>query len=386
MAGMEGVRRGGRWAGAALVCMLALLPACGDGGKIATGDPARTFAPIVYLHPDERFMPVSARWFIARSALWLADDQGCEDRKISVGKRLKAQQNEITDWTFLTGIGWGPAYWREANDARCEPRNVYRYYANQLTRPYEDSPDRAADLRLTEGYYLDLMDWARPGVPASATPGGHAIAEVPAWYAQRRTEVDGEPGLRLVYWFLYGFDEPRDSTGRPIERLAHEGDWERVELLLRGGEGSWEPVQIELARPYGSRRTVPWDQLGRQATAASGEEDDDRTHPVLFAARGSHTLYHRPGRHSQVVDLPKGRTVKVQDDARGVCQACPRIDTAARLLPVRVRHWFGFGGAWGEPGRDSFTTGPLGPHGRWPDGTHEGNLRRAEQHPRKPEV
>ena len=360
---------------ALLAAGLAALSLTGCGGSargtVATDDPASAFAPVVHLHPGERFMPMSARWFLGRSVLGFAEDLGCEDRKIAVGRLLKAQQNDVTDWMFIEGIGRGPSYWREPyRDAKCDRyRDRYRYNANQLTRPHDDSPRRARDLEPGEGYYLDLMDWARPG-PAASRDGGQAtVAASGSWFERSPQEVDGEPGLRLTYWMLFGMNVPHGTGGRRLAALTHEGDWERVDVLLRGEGGEWEPAGVRLRDAGGRVRQLDWEDVRSVAAGArGGEGTGEATHPVLFAARGAHSLEPRQGVAISAVELGGGRVVRVRGVAAGPCPACARWETWRRLGPARKRLWYGFGGAWGAPGSTSATTGPLGPGGAFAKG------------------
>lgn len=375
---MEGTWRGRLLASALALCGALLSGGCGDGdssaGKVRTADPAREFAPLVSLHPAERLMPADPLWTIARSALWFADDQGCEHQKISVGRALKAQRDRVIDWTFVTGLGHGPSYWREAALADCErDREAYRYYANQRTRPYDPGAGRAPGLRLGEGYYLDLIDTAREGQPIVEREDQLAVT-VPAYFESRPAEVDGEPGLQLSYWLLFAMNAQLGSNG-PVGAMTHEGDWERVEVLLRGNEGSYEPVSVRLPTPGGDWRERPWRSVDHVAGGPGGR----RTHPVLLAARGSHTLYTRPGRVERSAVAGDGTTVRVVDVSARRCSGCPRWAIWEKLGEARRQAWYGFGGAWGEPGRSELTTGPLGPHGDdWPKGDPAEDYRRAQ--------
>ena len=356
------------------------IAACGgsepeEAGGIRTGQPEVTFAPVVQLAERERYRPMDARWFLARSALWLADDQGCPDGKIAVGRQLRAQRTPVVDWLYLSGIGWGPTYWRQMYKPGCEDkRQRYRYFANQRTRPHDDAPDRAKGMRVTEGYYLDLMDWAREG-PPRADGGSPDAAQV--LYKRRHPAPDARPGLRLTYSMLYGMSEPRDASGRPIVALTHEGDWERVDVLLSGEKGRYEPVGVRLIHEQQPPRWIPWSTLHRALDERTGR----RTHPVLYAARDSHTLHARPGRHRHEVRLGR-ETVTIVDLAAASCKYCGRWRTWEDLADVRTQPWYGFGGAWGKPGRTEATTGPLGPHGTWGNGTAtDNNLERPKQRP-----
>lgn len=352
---------------AALACLAAAAGGCGESagaGAIEARNPAAAFAPVVHFHPREPYRPMGARWFLSRSMLLFAEDDGCADREVSVGRLLKAQQNEVTDWTFITGLGEGPGYWRYAYTASCDDyRPGQRHYANGLTRPLDESPGRSPGLRVGEGFYLDLMDWGRGGPKPRDEAGQAVVGDAFAWFERRRHEVDGEPGLLLSYWMLFGMSEPRDPRDRAVAALTHEGDWERVDVLLRGEGGEWEPLAVRLTGPDGRPREIAWERL--RLTAAEGGPAAAPTHPVLFAARGGHSLYARPGAHERDVDLGDGRVVRVRDVAVASCMECPRWETWRRLSPAGDRAWYGFGGAWGEVGPTDQRTGPLGPHGAW---------------------
>ena len=344
-------------AGVVLACCLAA--GCGSDSSgssadsVKTRDPETTFAPLVALDRKERWLPMDADWFLNRSIFGFADDQGCADRAIAVGYELEDLWSPAVDWLGQPGLGTASgttAYFRtpyapatpdhdvEATGIPCPFREGYRIFANQQTRPYEKK-DRAPGVRLTEGYYVDLVDRARGGQrPRPAGDGSKKIA-APAYVERHAEDVDGESGLRLTYWLLYGMNEPLDGRGEPIEPRTHEGDWERVDVLLQeGGDDEWAPVTVRLLDADGRRRDVPWSSIERAST-----------HPVLSAARGDHSL--SPARRG--------------DD----CSGCPRWPTWASVAPVRKQPWYGFGGAWGQPGDTSATTGPLGPHGKWAPGS-----------------
>jgi hypothetical protein len=343
MATMEGT-----WRGRAIVAALMLTVACAATGcdssttdadtpapgEVHTRDLATTFAPRILVDRDEPYRPMGVQWFLDRSALAFAEDQGCADRKIAVGRRLGAQQNEIIDWLFVSGLGQRDenSYMRIPYDADCELDVGGDIAAKELTRPYQLA-GRPRSLRLGEGYFLDLMDWARPGPPPDALP------VTPAYFDARRERVDGQPGLRIAYWLLFGMSEPRDADGQALASRSHEGDWERVDVLLRGRSGAYEPRSLEVPATDGRRRVeLRWPDL-RRVRGASGVA----SHPVLRAERGGHTL------------------VAIS------CRACRPWDTWNRLRDASPHYWYGFGGAWGEVGVSNGTTGPLGPNnGVWP--------------------
>jgi hypothetical protein len=254
-------------------------------------------------------------WFLDRSVLRFAEDQGCPDRKIAVGRTLPEQRTEEFDWIFPIGLGDHSPYYRNPHDGRCELDFDVRVYANQQTRPHE--PDaRAEGIRLGEGFYLDLVDDARPGPERlDGTPV----------YFERRDEGDSQ--VRLTYWMLYGMNAPAGEG----PSATHEGDWERIDVLLRNdGSNRYEPLAVQLISD-GGRHDVPWGQVARSGT-----------HPTVAVALADHAPSAlRPGEP---------------------CDGCSPWRTWETLSPATKHPWYGFGGAWGEPGPTSATTGPAGPH------------------------
>ena len=343
---MEGRWRGAAWAVTVVAGCALMVGASGCGGDessaespaaVKTANPEQTFAPLVELAPDEPWRPMSARWFIERSVLWFAEDRGCDDRKIAVGHTLPEQQNTTIDWIFPKGFGIGPAYYRSPYRTRCNMHLGLRIYADQLTRPH-DRGARIEGVRPGQGFYLDLADEARGGPVARGGPTGTTV------YAERSDEGDG--GVRLTYWLLFGMH------GRPGQPAAREGDWERIDVLLRDlGDDRYELVAV---------------QLGADGGSASGEADDavagsdgsprrdsprsamrvDGTHPVVRLAAAT---------HAPTVARPGDR-----------CGDCLPWETWRALSDAREEVWYGFGGAWGQPGATSATTGPLGPYRFFP--------------------
>jgi hypothetical protein len=303
-------------------------PSASGPGLVWTANPERTFAPLLEAAADDPWRPMSARWFIERSSFWFAEDDGCADRKIAVGHTLPEQQNEEIDWIFPRGLGGEPAYYRNPYDPRCELDFDLRFDADQLTRPHDPGP-RVDGVRPGEGFYLDLVDEARPGPQPAVDADGKPRSISAPVYSERIDEGDG--GVRLAYWMLFGVD------GMPGDPGTHEGDWERVDVLLRdAGDGRYEPLTVQL----------PADGTGFVDSAWEATRRAGRTHPVVQLARGTHD--------ATVVERGAG------------CAGCLPWEAWRTLADAREQSWYGFGGAWGEVGAGDATTGPLGPHRHWP--------------------
>jgi len=325
----------------AFALAVAGLAGCGtsDEEAVATDDPAATFAPLVLLDRADPFKPMSARWFLEHSMLRFAEDPPCADRTIAVGRTLGHLRTAATDWLYAKSLGAGPNYWRSPLDSRCDLDHAVEVDTHQLTRPFDSGKDRGEGLAPEEGFYLDLIDAARGG------PERRGLGVVPVYADTEPATVDGEPGLELEYWMLFGMHAPPAATGS-----AHEGDWERFEVVVRTvREDEYVPVAVRLHGPDASRE-LPWTALEHVADAGSGAA----THPVLVASRGDHTL-------------------SVARSSR--CGRCAAWRTWRSTPDALLQPWYGFGGAWGEVGTDSATTGPLGPNvGGWPTERRSGGV------------
>ncbi len=168
------------------------------------------------------------------------------------------------------------------------------------------------------GRRLDLRADTRDGHPALGHDVGYAVLrDVPVYVESEPAAVEGRQGLRLTYWMLYGFDS---GTRR-------EGDWERIGVVLRATTASdrYEPVLVSYTID-GDQVEVAADDVGW----ASGGEGR-ATHPMAYAALGSHTPYPKPG--------TKGAKA---------CTECPRWRTWQEVLDLHAERWWGYRGAWGS--------------------------------------
>jgi hypothetical protein len=201
------------------------------------------------------------------------------------------------------------------------------FYAWLFTRPYDTSHNRYG-LVENAGFFLNIP----PG--QSVRNGLRDADQVPVYY-------DYKPGRWIRYWFFYAYDI--GGAG-----FNHEGDWEGVTVHLNGST----PTEIRLDRHKSDCGAVyPWSDMQFE----SG-------HVVVYAAQKDHGTYKDAGRDSSPKCHP------FIDDIRA---ATTPWHTWQRLGNVRKQDWYGFGGAWGEPGTRGETTGPLGPS-QWknviPDG------------------
>jgi hypothetical protein len=325
---------------ASLACCLAI--SCGQTSEadepakpVATRDPAATFAPLVMLDRREPTYPISADYFLKNSGLEWAGGPCPFEQDVANGLRsdkLSGAGSGAPSLPPLTAVRLGgkrpysfKPWTRRCLDTLETDRPTFT--TDQRTRPY-DLEDRPNGLYVDEGFNLDILTDYQPGPKRVARVD--SIEGVPAYYAEERMTSGGKRMLRLSYWLLFGRGEAKDpKTGKPV---PHEGDWERIDVLLRRGQkaASFFPVNVRY-RIDGDFKTVAWVGADRRGSGS--------THPVAFLVRAAHTPY------------PHASTT----DKRVAWR------TWDRLRSVRREPWFGYGGGWGAFGFTAAESGPLGP-------------------------
>jgi hypothetical protein len=297
------------------------------GGRASAATPAPDagrYAPEVRLPAGEVLFPVTPEGFIAHSdLLWY----GC-------GKAALGIQTDVDPGRLGARAGdpyRSPAYWRPrgtkprtgcpAGDAPLEQTTTFA--APDWTRPYGGrtavTPRPTALLAYpSNGFALDLHDEFRPG--------NHDLDRVPVTYERGRTAH----GSFITYWLFYAYNSKNDDR--------HEGDWERISVRF---DRAAAPKQVAYYAHSGSPRICAWGAVKRVG----------KRHPVIFSALGSHASYPRRGEFS----VGSGGGV---DDAPG---GGARWQTWRSGVRSADQPWYGFGGAWGERGDSSTTTGPAGP-------------------------
>jgi len=287
---------------------------------------ARDHAPLVWLHDRERFGPLDPAMFLARAELRWRRRAARRPRVLAAGRVRAARLGE-----------------RCAIVARCARFGPYLPF--QLTRPFQRGRERPRRLALRNGFYLDAPNRLRTGQLVPDPP-------VPIFFDVRAKKGKARP-LRITYWLFFGFQRP---LGRPA-RPGREGDWQRFAIEF---DDKRAPTRVILPARGGSRR-LAWPAVSKF---------HDTTHPVVYAALQSHELHatRRPSRGLQDRGLcarrPPSAVCPLQLRNEGLRWRTWAPPT--RVQYVRAQRWYGFAGAWGRAGRNSATTGPLGPTARSP--------------------
>jgi hypothetical protein len=106
----------------------------------------------------------------------------------------------------------------------------------------------------------------------------------PVYYGRvvRETGVDGSAWTILQYHYFYAFNDWRLAANGFNH---HEGDWEMAAVYLKDDA----PYAVLMSQ-HGAGNIEPWEQVIK----ALDEEGKETSHPVLYAALGSHAIYSKP--------------------------------------------------------------------------------------------
>jgi hypothetical protein len=324
----------------------------GPPAAVRTHRPAAAFAPYVRFHPRELWWPLGADDFIDWSIFSWSNPR-CAPEEIAIGaSRRRFHRHKSVAIVDPRRLAGARAYRHRPQRSSCAGRESRSYTPGQRTSPFGRG-SRPPGLELSDGFMLDLATAERAGnVPRGR---GNRVS-APAYFQQRAEPVGGDLGVRIEYWMLYGFERPLPEAAGV--RAEHEGDWERVSVLLRrlpNGRG-YAPVSVRY-HVHGEPVEVPWPKA---VAFDSGGGSGRATHPGVFAARGTHAPYPAPG--SRRVSLGKDEdeaALEAIDQAVG-CARCPSWSTWRDLERLSAQLWYGYRGAWGES-EDSVQTGVEGP-------------------------
>jgi hypothetical protein len=307
---------------------------------VVTNNPELAFAPLVHLHSEEQLWPMSARGFIDNSLLrWSNRGSGCGSVTIAAGA---SRRDEVPEARAIRYEELGAnAPYVHTQDAKCadRPRPIRTI---DRTRPFEKK--RLTGLPLEQGFFLDLHKDAHEGHHQVDDQGPRSFLRNVPVYADTEfepkltpaeqnllTPAQREKAMRITYWMLYGLSQPPRIESR---LAAHEGDWERVSVLLIPREKSYLPVAAGYHH-HNEQRHVPWYAVKR--VVGDTDTGEDPTHPVVYSAKGSHASYWQAGRFENVFK-PTGRRLTVAYDEAISCPRCPQWQTWKIVVPARFRN------------------------------------------------
>ena len=302
------------------------------------------YAPMVYLHPDEKYWPENPVTFIHNSSLNWFHEGGCGYQEVAARGSVQAARLGKESSTPYTASPDFPTI----NRASCVPIPGIEFQADDYTRPWDEKRKDynsfwKDSFYEREGFYLDQddSDSVRQGI--KSIPGNLIYPGAQVFY-------EYVPGQYVTYWFFYAYDDftfPHPVLGN-VSLQHHEGDWERISVQL---DSSDLPLNV-FYYSHSDGQIAYWQTIDKY----------EGTHPVVYSAKGSHASYPSEG----LQQTQCYRDICAHDStARG-----PQWLTWENLQKVEAQPWYNFGGAWGAVGAvdtpvGSFFggdfTGPLGP-------------------------
>ena len=285
---------------AAVAALAAAAPAPA-GGDSPDRQLLKKYAPVLALHPDERFQPTKVQSFVADSQL---------------ERFTGTAQAQVPLDAFWTVVDPDP----EPGGLPQPGSGIYRL--NQSTCS-------ASAALAGRACYADA--WA-------AGAGADAVYGRVARTADR---------VVLQYWLFY-YDNPLLLPPTPVGVFwqSHEGDWEQVNVVLDDHE---HPLEAAYSQHCSGQR-LSWARVDKE----------QGTHPVAYVALGSHANYFTPGAFA-ITCLPPAvaailpPSIPVLDRA-----ATGGVVVAPNVHTIEGKAWSTFTGFWGES-EYFFTPIPLGP-------------------------
>jgi hypothetical protein len=206
-------------------------------------------------------------------------------------------------------------------------------------------------------------------VPAAATFAAALAALTPVVVhdAQERSPLASVPAVTVPVPGVAGASRSPTAYGRVVARRdggawlqwwLFSADQDQDRGVLRSGrhEGDWELVQARVDAGGALREVVVSQHSGAERCAASGSS------LRVFAAKGAHGLYLRPGTRDRLWPDPNDEA-----DGRGIV-------VRPRLEVLRSQRWLRWPGRWGAsraawwmPAESDSPPGPAFQGVRWDD-------------------
>jgi hypothetical protein len=325
---------------------------------------AELHAPIFVLHPAETFAPMAADVFIDESSLvWRQSDT--EAAVVAPPGNVNASDLGV-----------------ESDDPYSHVDGAIKAVAHDLTRPFDSNTKaRLEGLPVDKGFAL-MNRHPSPGHVATSYELEQRLQEAPIYY-----EVQPRSGETLIcYWLFFGSSAPpvdglkakaRNVVRRIGDRLESASqeeaagpqrhtrepeldvdDFFRLITRRHAHQGDWEGVTARVSADGELQEVHFRAHHGGHKVASSALRREGRV--LVFCSRGSHACFESPS-------SPNNRD---GDEIPSDGLLWDPLQGTPRLLDVVAQPWYGYGGAWGDPGLDhrlhidvmrKDTAGPLGP-------------------------
>jgi hypothetical protein len=197
------------------------------------------------------------------------------------------------------------------------------------------------------GYHLDFPGNAfTPGCSYDQWSHGLNKGQRPVDYARVATDSKHPGQLALQYWLFYVFNNFNDK---------HEGDWEMIQLDFDAATAAQALAKTPAVVGYSQHQGAESAKWGDRKLQLIGG-----THPVVYAALGSHANYFTSALH---LGRSAAQGVGCDDTSGTWRELRPIVDVVPteKAEYLRGYPWLGFKGHWGED-HAGFYNGPTGPN------------------------
>ena len=273
---------------------------------------AQRFAPIVRLHPDDKYRPANITWYLPRVRMRFNVNWGFDDQILN--------QGEVNDLTLI----------KQTN------RNQFSGLTATATDFFLEQTDENG------GDFLDsFRSQTRNGTDQ---PGWVCYTHVQPASAERNQNM-----YDVQYIFFYAYNG--DMVWGAIES-AHEADFEHITVRvaddLKTIHRIYYSAHDEEGRWY-AKETSLGTKDGYSVTAEG--------RPIVYSALDSHASYPWSGEWNRI-NKPNDFT---EDNGPEWDCKTNIINLGEKLFPIEGANWLQYSGRWGEIGELNWTTGPYGP-------------------------
>jgi hypothetical protein len=267
------------------------------------------FAPIVKLHPEEKYQPADIEWYLERVRMRFEINKGFDD---SILKKGEVNTSSLT---------------KQSNKGQTSGLTATstNFFLEQTDLNGGDSLD-------------NYRESTRQGLGVTNSN----------YYAHIRFAPHG---YDVQYIFFYAYNG--DLLTGPLNS-SHEADIEHVTVRVENdlktitkiyfaahdNEGKWYQIQPPSQNSYTGYSLTP----------------DGR--PIVFSALNSHASYPWAGKWARGRGMPDDQTSDT--DTFWDCQKSVK-NLGEKEYPGTNMHWIQYSGRMGEIGSQSWTTGPNGP-------------------------
>jgi hypothetical protein len=303
--------------------------------EASIADPVKTYAPRVYLHPEEQYFPGNAYTFLRNSQLrWDKPNYGypgCKDDILAAGDKFPKSGVPLINYDKLSGgMGKPPYQHRDTVSSVDADGNWSCVDRDAGWTIFSDDPPSVAKKEKPEdtGFVLNLKG-SNPNPYETPTYRGDPSLQAPAY-------TEFEPKRYIIYWFFYDFNgwTWRSNVGGTLKEY-HEGDWEHIVVKLDDNNQATKVAYYQhYCDPETTGNIYDWDdpKLGKV----------NGTHPKVYSAIGGHASYPKVGDGDPVACWLEGSVLDFVS-AKG-----KHWDTWKHHTNARDQAWYGYGGNWGD--------------------------------------